>query len=93
MSVIKLPRFMRSAQREPADNWDSEIEAMRAVGEWLAQIDEKAQARVLSYWWWRVRDGKSPMVDKWVVATAEECADDVLITKGNFGKIPAGGEP
>lgn len=94
MSVIRMPRFLRGApapQTQPADAWDAEIEAMRGVGEWLSQLDEKSQARVLTYWWWRIRDGKSPIIDKWVEATAEECADDVLLTKGDFGKLPVAG--
>ena len=85
MTVIKLPRFMRQTAKAPDDNWDKELEAIRGIGEWLAELDEKGQARALSYWWWRIREGKSPVIDEWVNAVAVESADDVMITKSGFG--------
>jgi hypothetical protein len=78
MSVVRLPRFLGGGprpDREPAPNWDKETEAMRCVGEWLAQLDnDEARFRVLTYWMWRLKSGEAPNISAWVDTVAEQSA-------------------
>ena len=78
MAVIRLPRMFGGGPRpdaQPASDWDQEAEALRCVGEWLAQLpNEEAKFRVLTYWMWRLRSGDTPSIQKWVDDVAEQSA-------------------
>ena len=78
MGVINLPRFLGGAkrpEREPAPDWDSETEAMKCVGEWLATVkSDEGKLRILTYWMWRLKSEDSPRVTEWVDSIAEQSA-------------------
>jgi hypothetical protein len=76
MSVVQLPRFLGGARRpdrEPAPDWDTELSAMRGIGEWLATIpSDEGKLRALSYFMWRLKSGDGPRVEAWVDSIAEQ---------------------
>lgn len=86
MSILSWPKRPR-AEKEIAPDWDPEIEAMRVVGEWLATLTPKQAFRVLTYWFWRYRDGADPRVEKFVTSVADESIE-TLGTRNGFTERP-----
>lgn len=86
MAVIRMPRMFGGGPRpdkQPADDWDKELEAMRSVGEWLATLDDpEARFRVLTYWLWRERSDAAPRIQQWVDAVANQSAGDLSAKHG-----------
>lgn len=85
-TILRLPRFLGGGPRTekiPADKWDNEMEVLRSVGEWLAELpDDQARFRALTYWMWRLKSGDSPKVNEWVEDFAEQSAADVAERSG-----------
>ena len=60
-------------EREPAPDWDSELTAIRGIGEWLATIESnEGKLRALSYFMWRLKSGDDPRVETWIDQIAEQ---------------------
>ncbi len=80
MAVIRMPRMFGGGPRvdpQPAPGWDHEMEAMRHIGEWLGQLNESEQLRVLAYFMWRLKSNERPHLQDWVESVAEQAAVDV----------------
>lgn len=86
MGVIKMPRLFGGGprtERIPSDKWDNEVDAIKAIGEWLAVLpDDESKFRALTYWMWRLKSGKSPQITEWVDDFAEQSAADVAERSG-----------
>jgi hypothetical protein len=78
MSVVRLPRFLGGGPRpekEPAPGWDTELQAMQGIGEWLATIpSDEGKYRALSYFMWRLKSGDRPNIEAWIDTVADASA-------------------
>ncbi len=78
MSIVRFPKFLRSGVRPdriPADGWDTELQAMQGIGEWLATIEsDEGKYRALAYFMWRLKSGDRPNIEQWVDSVAEQSA-------------------
>jgi hypothetical protein len=78
LSVLRFPRFLGGASRpekEPAPGWDTELQAMQGIGEWLATIpSDEGKYRALAYFMWRLKSGDTPNITQWVDSIAEQSA-------------------
>jgi hypothetical protein len=78
MSILKWPgRRVAKDNLEPAQEWDHELVAMQRIGEWLGQLTEAQQLRVLAYFMWRLKSHDRPRIEEWVESVAEQSAVDV----------------
>lgn len=75
MSILRWPgRRVSKDNLEPAPEWDHELVAMQRIGEWLGQLDEAQQLRVLAYFMWRLKSQDRPRLEEWVESVAEQSA-------------------
>jgi hypothetical protein len=77
MALISWPKRVSKANLEPAPEWDHELVAMQRIGEWLGQLTEPQQLRVLAYFMWRLKSEDRPRLEEWVESVAEQSAVDV----------------
>jgi hypothetical protein len=77
MALISWPKRVAKADKEPAPEWDHELVAMQRIGEWLGQLTEAQQLRVLAYFMWRLKSQDRPRLEEWVESVAEQSAVDV----------------
>ena len=84
--MIRFPRILGggpSTNKQPADGWDVELQAMQGMAEWLATIPSpEGQFRALSYLMWRLKSGEAPKIDEWVESIAEQSAVTVARQHG-----------
>lgn len=74
-------------EKEPAQGWDKETEAITAIGQWLSTVEtQEAKLRCLAYWMWRLKSNDDPAkIRDWVDATAETSAE-IVGGKVGFGE-------
>jgi hypothetical protein len=85
MALISWPKRVAKADKEPAPEWDHELVAMQRIGEWLGQLTEAQQLRVLAYFMWRLKSQDRPRLEEWVESVAEQSAVDVSRRHGFKG--------
>ncbi len=85
-TILRLPRFLGGGPRTekiPADDWDTELLALRSIGEWLATLPtDEARFRALTFWMWRLKSGDSPRITDWVDDFAEQSAAQIAERTG-----------
>lgn len=64
-------------EKEPAQGWDKEHEALGAILQWLSTLDSKEQKfRVLAVCMWRLKSGDDPAkIQDWVDSITEQSAE------------------